>query len=223
MGPAALLLPGAVSAAEISRAGKPLDPQSRFGAYVLKGEGNFGLRIGAVAMDRKMGVLCDYKSDAPNLKIAIKKFHIERDVVFPEGARHPRDGSWAVRYYYTRCGEKATYNTIFAAREKNSPKMLNLYPGFSDLNPVLMGRVGRKLLQTVREEHLKTDCNEIRIIDTSPSTRKEGSETAYEIWSVMACDQPVNYTIAVTKGPDGPGDGDIAINKLGEQPTSPAP
>lgn len=218
-----LLLSGPSLAAEISKAREPLDPKSRFGAYVLKGDGNFGLRLGAAAMDRKMGVACDYKADAPNLKIAIKKFHIQRDVVFPEAARHPTSGAWAIRYEYTRCGEKAIYNTIFAAREKNSPKLLNLYPGYSDLNPVLMGRVGRQLLTKVREEHLRTDCNDIRIVDTSNGARKKGTATVYEIWSVMACDQPINYSIVVTKAADDITKGDIAISKLGEQPASPEP
>ncbi|HAT36319.1 MAG TPA: hypothetical protein DCS82_11420 [Rhodospirillaceae bacterium] len=218
----AVLLPlQSAVAEEISKARQPLDPESRFGAYVLKGEGNFGLRLGAAAMDKKMGMVCDYKADAPNLKIAIKKFHIERDVAFPESARHPVRGSWSIRYAYTRCGEKVIYNTIFAAREKSSPKMLNLYPGYSDLNPVLMGRVGRKLLAKVREDNLRTECNDIRIVDTSQGKLKKGSETIHEIWSVMACSQPINYEIAVTKLPEDITRGDIVISKLGEQPAKP--
>jgi len=206
--------------AETLKADQPVGPKSRFADYLRKGEGNFGLMTAAFAMDKKLGVQCNYQADAKNLKIAVKGLRLRSDVEFPAKAKHPTDGNWLVRYEFRRCGETAVYNTIFGGRKEKSPRLLNLLPGYSAMGPSLMGRVARKLLVEVREEHLNTDCNDIQVIDTSKPARENEEKAVTEIWSVKACAQPINFSIVVMPKADDSKKLEFVITRLGE-PTTP--
>jgi len=205
--------------AELLKVAQSVDPKSRFADYLRIGEGNFGLMTAAFAMDKKLGIQCNYQADAKNLKIAVKGLRLRSDVKFPAEAKHPTNGNWVVRYEFRRCGETAVYNTIFAARRENSPKLLNLLPGYSAMGPSLMGRVARQLLVEVRRAHLETDCSDIQVIDTSKPTREKEEKAVIEIWSVKACEQPIDFSIVVMPEVVGQKKIEFAITRLGEPAT----
>ncbi len=88
------------------------------------------------------------------------------------------------------------------------------------MGPSLMRRVARELLMDVRKENLQSDCNDIHVIDTSKPAREGAEKAVTEIWSVKACEQPINFSIVVTPKKDTPEKLDFAITRLGE-PTAP--
>jgi hypothetical protein len=222
----------AALAAETVKANQAIDAKSSFGGYQLKGEGEFNLRVAAAEMDKKLRFDCDFIADLANIKIAIKKLSVLRDIEFPKSAIHPVSGRWLVRYAYKRCGETVIYNTLFVGRKNKSPKLINFLPGYTEMAANLMARVGHRLLMQVREQNLSSKCNDIQIVDTSKPSQSKDKKSTIEIWSVKVCDQPINYAISIPSKPatvpdlpsDSPPDSakqaDFTISKLGE-PTDP--
>jgi hypothetical protein len=208
---ALLCLAAGQGAAETLKAGAAVSRSSEFASYLAKGGGSLGLRIAGADMDKRIGFTCDYVKDAKNLKLVIKAIEIHEDVTMAESAPHPESGVWSVRYSFTRCGETALYNTVFRGRKDKPPRMLNLFPGESALHPKVMGLAGHAVLEKARKEFLDKDCNDIRIVDTAkPDDGGEPGKTV-ETWSVLACKQPIDYTVSVVSKSDVLDDVDITV------------
>ena len=71
----------------------------------------------------------------------------------------------------------------------------------------------------VRRAHLETDCSDIQVIDTSKPTREKEEKAVIEIWSVKACEQPIDFSIVVMPEVVGQKKIEFAITRLGEPAT----
>jgi len=158
----------------------PSPTKIRFDAYIASD--GFARRLveAAITNDAYLGRDCPKPYTAKPLAVLKQP---EPEFAMPEGAAHPTEGIWRVRYQVRRCDAALTYNAIFGARRDAPPNMRISTPGTTSAGSELAREMRSDIQETALEYAGMERCSDQRSIDTTAEPMRREVESDGSIWS----------------------------------------
>ena len=209
---------GIVLCSSIPTGSRAADDNGRLYAYVHSPEFAKRLFEAAITADAYRRYYCDHTDYLIEHK---KDVSVYEPVIMPDGALHATSGLWRVRYVVKRCGERATYNAVFHAREGMPPKWFLDLPGLTRASPKLYNRMKGTLQLMAGLNAGHPNCKDIRVKDTKPDGEYSSFDTKTRVktkyyrekWVIDVCTNEIELEVGIEKT-DNVDKADISIGGI---------